>query len=97
MAKEVAWAPANPAWRMFFSGLDVDSAAFHGQLSKARELTNRAIGLAERAEEKETAAGYAIQPGRSTKLVSETPREAKQRSAATLALARNRDVDAAAG
>ena len=39
-------------------GLEADTAAYFGRLGKAREFSRRAVASAERAEGKETAAGY---------------------------------------
>jgi tetratricopeptide (TPR) repeat protein/predicted Ser/Thr protein kinase len=58
MAKQVTWAMGKPAVEDVLVGFEADTAAYSGQLGKARELSRRAVASAERAEEKEVAAGY---------------------------------------
>jgi eukaryotic-like serine/threonine-protein kinase len=58
MGREVAWAAGKPGVEDVMIADEANTAAYHGQLSKARELSRRAIESAERADVKETAAGY---------------------------------------
>jgi DNA-binding winged helix-turn-helix (wHTH) protein/tetratricopeptide (TPR) repeat protein len=58
MGREVAWAAGKPGVEDVMIANEAGTAAYHGQLSKARELSRRAIESAERAGENETAAGY---------------------------------------
>jgi len=93
MAKEVAWATGKPGVEDIFVGNEASGAAARGMILKSREFTNRAVDLAKRADEKETAAGYeenqALYEARFGNAA-----EAKQRAAAGLALAKNRDIEA---
>ncbi|HEY0701336.1 MAG TPA: serine/threonine-protein kinase [Candidatus Acidoferrales bacterium] len=90
-AKEVAWATGKPGVEDIFVANEGVTAAAYGQVSKSREFTNRAVDLAKRADEKETAGGY-----ESNQALSEARfgnfAEAKQRAAAALALTRNREA-----
>jgi eukaryotic-like serine/threonine-protein kinase len=96
MAKEIAWAAGKPGVEDLFVGNEASGAASRGQISKARELTNRAVSLAERADEKETASNYEGSQAMYEARVGNSA-EAKQRAAASLALAKNRDVEAYVG
>ena len=58
MAREVAWAAGRPGVEDVMIANEAGTAAYHGQLSKGRQLSRSAIESAERAGEKETAAGY---------------------------------------
>ena len=58
MAREVAWAAGKPGVEDVMIASEACTAAYYGQLSKARQLSRLAIESAERAGEKETAAGY---------------------------------------
>ncbi len=67
------------------------TAAYFGQLTKARNLYQRAIAAAERAGEKETAAGYEADAAFHAALLGET-REARQGIAAALRISGGPDV-----
>ena len=69
-----------------------DTAAYAGQFSKARELTRRASESAQRADEKETAAGYEAEAAWREALVGNMSL-AKQQAQAALALSTGRDVE----
>src|SRR2546425_2931922 len=68
-----------------------DTAAFVGQFAKARELMRRATESAQRADEKETAAGYEAEAAVREALVGNMAL-AKQQAHAALALSNGRDV-----
>jgi predicted Zn-dependent protease len=70
---------------------EADTAAYSGLLGKAREYSRRAVASAERAEEKETAAGYEVEAALREALFGNATR-AQQRAAAALALSAGRDV-----
>jgi eukaryotic-like serine/threonine-protein kinase len=72
-----------------------DTAAYGGQLAKARELTRRAVDSAQRADEKETAAGYEAEAALREGLVGNVAL-AKQQAQSALALSNGRDVEAVA-
>jgi len=57
MAQQVAWATEHPEEQNLMLYYDSDTAAYSGQLGKARELTRLAVGSAEVAGRKERAAG----------------------------------------
>src|SRR6266700_2521598 len=69
-----------------------DTAAYGGRFAKARELTRRASDSAQRADEKETAAGYEGEAAAREALVSNMGL-AKQQAQAALALSNGRDVE----
>ena len=57
MAQQVAWASEHPDDQNLMLYYDSDTAAYYGQLAKARELTRLAVSSAEVAGRKERAAG----------------------------------------
>ena len=71
------------------------TAAYFGQVTKARNLYRQAIAAAERAGEMETAAGYEAEGAFNAALFGQT-REALQRIAAALRLAGGPDVQSRA-
>jgi DNA-binding winged helix-turn-helix (wHTH) protein/tetratricopeptide (TPR) repeat protein len=58
MGREMAWAAGEPGSERAMIADEAGAAAYHGQLSKARRLSQRAIGSAESAGESEVAAEY---------------------------------------
>ncbi len=58
MPKEIAWLQSHPEYRSQGLGLESDTAAFSGQLSKARELTGQAVDAATLTANKENAAMF---------------------------------------
>ena len=58
MEREAAAVMGRPGFEDVMLDTESDTAAYAGQFSKARELTRRASESAQRADEKETAAGY---------------------------------------
>lgn len=58
MAKQVAWSAETPGAEDVLLYYESQTAAYLGRLTKARELSRRAIDSAERAHKNETAAGY---------------------------------------
>jgi Flp pilus assembly protein TadD/predicted Ser/Thr protein kinase len=91
MAQQVAWAAGKPGVEDVLLYLDADTAAYSGRLGKARELSRRAVASAERAEEKETAAGYEAEAALREALFGNAA-EARQRVAAALGLSNGRDA-----
>ena len=63
MAQQVVRAAGKPGFEDQLLYLETDTAAYTGQLQKAREFYRRAANSAERAEEKETASTYSAQFG----------------------------------
>ena len=86
MAKQVAWAAGKPGVEDELLANEADTAAFHGRLEEAREFSRRAMASAKRAEEKEVAANYESISALREALFGNAV-EARQRSAAALALA----------
>jgi serine/threonine protein kinase len=91
MAQQVARASGKAGWEDVLAAEEADSAAYSGQLRKARELSRRAVASAEQAEEKETAAGYEADAAVREALFGNAA-EARQRTAAALKLSGGRDV-----
>lgn len=95
MAQQVAWAAGKPGVEDLLLAFQADTAAHSGRLGKARELSRRAAASAERAEEKEVAAGYEADAALREALFR-NPAEAYERAAAALALPTGRDMQFAA-
>ena len=91
MAEQVAWAAGKPGVEDVLVAMEADTAAYSGQLGKAREFSRRAIDSAERAEKKETAAGYAADAALREALFGNAA-QAQKRAAAALKLSTGRDV-----
>jgi len=91
MAQQVAWASEKSGWEDVLAAEEAESVAYSGQLRKARELSRRAVASAERAGEKETAAGYEAAAALREALFGNAA-EARQRIVAALKLSRGRDV-----
>jgi DNA-binding winged helix-turn-helix (wHTH) protein/tetratricopeptide (TPR) repeat protein len=91
MAQQAAWAAGKPGVEDVLLASEADAAAYFGRLAEAREFSRRAVASAERAEEKETAAGYEAQAALREALFGNAS-EARQRVAATLGHPSGRDV-----
>jgi len=91
MAQQVAWSAGKPGVEDLLLAYEADTAAYSGRLGKAREFSRRAVAAAERAEEKETAAGYEAEAALREAFFGNAT-EARQRAAAALALSAGRDV-----
>jgi hypothetical protein len=61
MSRQVAFNAGKPGVEDNFLGYEADTAAYYGQLRKAREFSTRAAASAERADEHETAASYEVE------------------------------------
>ena len=93
MDREVATIMGKPGWEDQILYFESDTAAYSGQLAKARELTRRAVDSARRTGEKQAAAAYQAEAAVREALVGNVAR-AKQQAAAALALSRGREVEA---
>ncbi len=93
MEREAARLMGEPGYEDVMLDYESDSAAYEGQLVKARELTQRAADSARRADEKETAAGYLAEAAVREALVGNIG-VARQQAQAGLALSDGRDVEA---
>jgi hypothetical protein len=91
MKQQVAWAADKPGWDDVLLASEANTAAYSGQLGKAREFSRRAVASAERAEEKETAAGYEAEASLREALFGNAA-QARQRAAAARTLSAGRDV-----
>jgi len=91
MAQQVAWSKGMPGVEDVLLANEADKEAYFGHLRKARELSRQAVVSAERAEEKETAAGYEAEAAQREALFGNVA-EARQRTAAALRLSTGRDV-----
>jgi eukaryotic-like serine/threonine-protein kinase len=90
-AQQVAWAAGKSGVEDMLLAAEADTAASAGQLRKSREFSQQAILSAERAEAKETAAGYDADAALTEAFVGNTA-EARQRGEAALARSTSRDV-----
>ena len=93
MEREAAELMGKPGFEDTMLGNESDTAAYAGHFAKARELTQRASDSAQRADEKETAAGYEAEAAVREALVGNMSL-AKQQAQAALALSTGRDVEA---
>jgi ATP/maltotriose-dependent transcriptional regulator MalT len=93
MAREAAGLMGKPGEEDIMLDTESDTAAYGGQFSKARELTQRASESAQRADEKETAADYIAEGAAREALVGNTS-QAKQQAQASLALSNGKDAEA---
>jgi eukaryotic-like serine/threonine-protein kinase len=91
MAQQVAWSAGKSGIEDQLLGLEADTAAYSGRLTKARELTRQASVSALRAEGKEIAASYEASAALREALFGNAA-EARQRVAAALRLSTGRDV-----
>jgi DNA-binding winged helix-turn-helix (wHTH) protein/tetratricopeptide (TPR) repeat protein len=90
MARQVARATGVPGHEDLLLALEADTAAYFGHLGKAREFSRRAADSAERAGQKETAAGYYATSALREALFGDAPRARQQ---ATVAHGRSTGVD----
>jgi eukaryotic-like serine/threonine-protein kinase len=93
MEREAAGLMGKPGFDDFMLDVESDTAAYGGQFAKARELTRRAVESAQRADEKETGAGYEAEAAVREALVGNMS-QAKQQAQVALALSTGTDVEA---
>ena len=91
MAQQVHWAAGKPGVEDVLLLSEADTAAYSGRLGEARDGSRRAVASAERAEEKEAAAGYKAYSGLREALFGNTV-EARKRATEALASSNGRDV-----
>jgi serine/threonine protein kinase len=91
MAQLAAAASGKPGEEDVYLDLEAQTAAWSGHLTRARELSREAAASAERAGQKETAAGHEAQLAL-IEAVSGNRSEARQRAAAALQLSTGRDA-----
>jgi tetratricopeptide (TPR) repeat protein len=95
MDREVAWSVGKEGVEDLLLSYQADTAAYSGQIEKARELSRRAVASAEQAGEKETAAGYQAESAMREALLGDSA-EARTLAADALVLSTSRDVEARA-
>jgi len=93
MDREAAGLMGKPGFEDVMLYGESDTAAYGGRFSKARELTRRASESAQRADEKETAAGYQAESAMREALVGNMSLARRQAQAA-LTLSTGRDAEA---
>jgi eukaryotic-like serine/threonine-protein kinase len=91
MAREVAWMTGKPGVEDIAFASEADTAAYGGELRKAREFSRQAAASAARADEKETAAAYEAQAGLREALFGNSA-QAQERASAALGLSNGRDA-----
>jgi eukaryotic-like serine/threonine-protein kinase len=92
MERESAELMGKPGYDDGALNRESSTAAYGGQFARARELTRRAVDSAQRADDKETAAGYIAGDAEDDALVGNMAL-AKQEAQAALALSNGRDVE----
>ena len=95
MAQEAAWAMGKPGVENVLLSYEADTAAFNGQIEKARELSQHAIASARLVGQKETAALYQTQSAIREGLFGNLA-EARKQAEAGLAQSSDRYVEARA-
>jgi tetratricopeptide (TPR) repeat protein len=93
MEQEAARLLGKPGYEDIILYYESETAACAGQFAKAKELSRRAAESAQRADEKETAAGYQAEAALRAALVGDMT-FAKQQAQAALALSDGADVKA---
>ncbi|MGA3224393.1 MAG: winged helix-turn-helix domain-containing protein [Acidobacteriaceae bacterium] len=95
MASQIAWSVGKEGVEDLLLSYQADTAAFRGQIEKARELSRRAVASAKQAGEKETAAGYQAEWATREALFGNQA-EARKLASDALVLSTSRDVEARA-
>ena len=95
MEQQVAWGAGKPGAEDVLLSAQSDTEAYYGRLSKARDLSRRAMDSAVRADSKETAALWQANAALREAETGETA-SARQGVTAALALSPGRDVKLAA-
>jgi len=93
MDREAAGLMGKSGWEDVILYRESSGAAYSGEFVKARELTRRAVDSAQRADEKEIAAGYQAEAAFREALV-DSMALSKQEAQAALALSDGKDVQA---
>jgi len=91
MGQQVAWSANRTGVEDILQYLEADTAAYFGQLEKARRFSRQAVASAERGNEKETAAGYEAEAALREALFGNLA-EARERAVAALRISTGRDV-----
>ena len=91
MTEQVSWASGKPGRESVMLSLEAATAAYQGKLTAARELSHQASGSAQRAGEKEIAAGCDAAAALWEALYGNSS-QARQRAADTLTQSNGRDA-----
>jgi class 3 adenylate cyclase/Flp pilus assembly protein TadD/predicted Ser/Thr protein kinase len=91
MARQATWAMGKPGTESTVLYFQANSAAYSGQLAKARELSRQAVAAAERVGEKELAADYKAAAALWEAFFGNSS-EARQHATATIVLSNGRDA-----
>src|SRR5882757_969274 len=92
MAQQAAWATGKAGIEDTFLSSEAETAAYSGQLEKARDFSRRAVASAQHAGQKETAAGYEASSALREALYGNEV-EARHLSAAALGRSSGRDIE----
>lgn len=95
MAEQLDWASGKPGVEDFMLAMESHTAAYTGEVSRARDFFRKAVAAAERADEKETAALYQADAAQWEALFGFTA-QARERAHAALSGWKGRDVEASA-
>jgi predicted Zn-dependent protease len=91
MAEQVAWAAGKLGVEDMLLESEADTAAYFGRLGKAREFCRGAVASAERAGQKQTAAGYEAEAALREVLFGNTT-DARERAESALRLSAGHDM-----
>jgi serine/threonine protein kinase/Flp pilus assembly protein TadD len=91
MAQQVAWSAGKPGVEDILMSFQAETAAYGGELRKARELSRQAVASAVHADQKETAAEYEAQAALREALFGNSA-PARERASAALLLSNGRDA-----
>ncbi len=91
MQKQLNWASGEPGVEDAFLDDESNVAATTGQLQRAREMSDRAVETARRADENEAAASYELNEAQREALFGNDA-EGRKAAQAALSLARDRDT-----
>jgi eukaryotic-like serine/threonine-protein kinase len=90
MSQQVASNAGKRGSEIYFLGYEADTAAYSGRLKDARDFSSRAVALAQRENELETAARYEVQAALREALFGNTA-EARHRIASALGFSTGKD------
>jgi tetratricopeptide (TPR) repeat protein len=93
MERAAAGLMGKPGYGDQMLDIESDTAAYNGEFAKARELARRAVGSAQRLDEKEAAAGYKAEAALREATVGNLTL-AKQEARGALTLANGKDAEA---
>jgi eukaryotic-like serine/threonine-protein kinase len=95
MKQQLEWATGKPGMEDVMLSTQSDTAAFHGRLREAAQLSQRATDSAQRSGEQETAADWTANAALRESLYGDSA-QARDLAASALKLSQGRDVEAMA-